>query len=1045
MYGFNRSGKFIAWSDRFDMSSIPMLEASLDLPFPTGEHILPGQVQYSEGGIDLNDYFSTSEHPDPSKPFVYIFANERSAGKIKVSLGTPEAVRKYGEFIERFSQNPTIKQGNTPAKQANVERTSQWLRKEVNNYNSYMNKIGNSKRKEEAIKNYIQNCIYDITIDPINQNEAQNSVDFTVGPFKKLAAASPKAQEAIRNTPGAFTSTIYAINTNAVGKKGIGIAAVGLKSYFALTQYWNNVLEYGTQQEKDALTFNVRIAGQDYHALTNIHCENPDQFADKIISQAKNDSDYALQLSAILSLATDNAKELALSKLNCDTNTMGMWLYGLTIGVPFNTMAEIMTSNTGFQISSLLHGNMFNDEPSLSMNKVFDFIDKGPDNFLEKDTQDVLTYYSSLGIDLADPKSLNIKDIITQGNNLQQIQGIIHELQTNKSKQGVNINNINQMQSWLRLRAIINQDADIYEDFKTLAKGADEMKTLGQILHLNQGLYTSDTDTLKLVDKIENLISDRRYAITEDKSKYREDSSDHINLHRFIYEPNYRQAKISKYDAVAKVSFNLLNVLVQNPHYFSYIKMLDLQNNMNAGVSAKYRTIANLGQEKIEEYGAHAEEDKESILKRTSQFVDNYIINMWLRETGDTGINIMIPKGSTIYTDSSWDSIDVQKARMGLQFNTPTGTAKVSETGVNINLGTENGRATFKRWMEDIVIPNLQKGNLGQRDARGAYRPNKNSPILDNKFITGLTPVIFSNTPMKTTITGYSLGINMSPRSDNDKEIFDMYKHEFNKLKEDGYKYSVGNVGSPEYREYDLTDLFFLYNLVTFQNRLGETTLTRIFEDSRDQGIIPSYYDFINNIDRNSDIIIPDSLITSPQVDAQLAPVANPRTTRLRKFLHIDGATGRVGLYTKKSATEMAMEQEQNPEEQVSKFAARFIMESNYYPVRDVPNTSYSIDVSNKNTPFEKDISPENRQFIDRQGALQELSSITVDHNMGSIYNIEVNGIKINFDDPQYSPYKKYFKHVPTKTVFSENGDTIKVYDYKKLNDDIITLISQVC
>lgn len=1045
MYGFDKSGKFIQWSDRFNMDSVPMLEASLDLPFPTGKQILPGEIKYSNDGIDLNDYFSTSEHPDPSKPFVLAFANGRTF--MRTALNTPEAIRNYGEFIEQFSQNPTFKQGNTLQKQANIEKFAQLLRKEVNNYNSYINKMDNSRRKEEAIKNYIQNCIYNITVDPINQNEAQNSVDFTVGPFKKLAAASPKAQEAIRNTPGAFTSTIYAINTNAVGKKGIGIAAVGLKSYFALTQYWNNVLEYGTKQEKEQLPFNVTIDGQTYHTLTNIHCENPDQFADEVIKQAKNDSDYALQLSAILSLATDNAKELALSKLNCDTNTMGMWLYGLTIGVPFTTMAKIMTSNIGFQISSMLYGNMFTNTPSQSMNRIFSYIDNGPDDIATTENpQDIFDYYSGLGIDLNAENYPDIINIVKDNSyGIADIQNAIEILEANKKLQGVNINSINQTQTWLRIRALLKQDSNIYEDFKTLAKGADELKTLGQILHLNQGLYTSDTDTLKLVNKIENLISDRRYAITENKRNYREDPSDSIDLHRFIYDKNYQQAKISKYDSVAKVSFNILNVLVQNPHYFSYLKMLDLQNNMNSAISAKYRTISTLGQEKIEDYRAHAEEDKESILKRTAQFVDNYIINTWLRETGETGINIMIPKGATIYTNAGWDFMDTKKARLGLEFSTPTGTSKVSETGISINLGTENGRATFKRWMEDIVIPNLQKGNLGERDSRGAYRPNKNSPILDNKFITGLTPVIFSNTPMKTTITGYSLGINMSPRSDSDIEIFDMYKHEFNKLREDGYKYKVGTIGSPEYQEYDLTDLFFLYNLITFQNRLGETSLTRIFEDSRDQGIIPSYYEYINNIDRNSDIIIPTNQFNSPEVDAQLAPVANPRTTHLKKFLHIDGTTGKVAIYTKRSAREMQEIQAQNPEESVSNFATNFVTESNYYPVRDVPNTNYKISSDNANNTFNKDVSLENRQFVDRQGAVQQLTSIEVNHNMGSINSITVNGQQINFNDSLYSPYKKYFKHVPTKTIFLPDGGTTRVYDYKKLNDDIITLISQVC
>ena len=40
-------------------------------------------------------------------------------------------------------------------------------------------------------------------------------------------------------------------------------------------------------------------------------------------------------ISALLSLATDNAKELCLAKLNANAKMAGMYIYGLTIGIPF--------------------------------------------------------------------------------------------------------------------------------------------------------------------------------------------------------------------------------------------------------------------------------------------------------------------------------------------------------------------------------------------------------------------------------------------------------------------------------------------------------------------------------------------------------------------------------------------------------------------------------------------------------------------------------------------------------------------------------------
>jgi len=45
-----------------------------------------------------------------------------------------------------------------------------------------------------------------------------------------------------------------------------------------------------------------------------------------------------------------------------------------------------------------------------------------------------------------------------------------------------------------------------YSELKQLSYGAEELKVLGQLLHLNQGLYTTVEDTLNLIDNIENCI-----------------------------------------------------------------------------------------------------------------------------------------------------------------------------------------------------------------------------------------------------------------------------------------------------------------------------------------------------------------------------------------------------------------------------------------------------------------------------------------------------------------------------------------------------------
>jgi hypothetical protein len=43
-------------------------------------------------------------------------------------------------------------------------------------------------------------------------------------------------------------------------------------------------------------------------------------------------------MSALLSLSTDNAKDLALAKINAGTNMMGLYLYGAAIGMNFKVL-----------------------------------------------------------------------------------------------------------------------------------------------------------------------------------------------------------------------------------------------------------------------------------------------------------------------------------------------------------------------------------------------------------------------------------------------------------------------------------------------------------------------------------------------------------------------------------------------------------------------------------------------------------------------------------------------------------------------------------
>lgn len=170
---------------------------------------------------------------------------------------------------------------------------------------------------------------------------------------------------------------------------GIAICATGLKAFFGITQYSNFLLNYGTAEQQANLLIGgdhrgITIGGKTYKTLANIRSKDPNTITNSDVLEAlasvDNDTDAALVLSALLSLATDNAKELALSKLNAGTKMIGMYIYGLSIGMDFESVANILMSDVGSVIKGVLDGDVFiGREEQLNVGPaLFKYFDDGP-------------------------------------------------------------------------------------------------------------------------------------------------------------------------------------------------------------------------------------------------------------------------------------------------------------------------------------------------------------------------------------------------------------------------------------------------------------------------------------------------------------------------------------------------------------------------------------------------------------------------------------------------------------------------------------------
>lgn len=366
-------------------------------------------------------------------------------------------------------------------------------------------------------------------------------MDGTTGPLKKESNKSSEAKEASTRTPGNAINKFEGIVENQVGKKGIAICATGLKSFFGLTQYCNFLLNYGTAQDQERILLGsdhrgVVIGGKTYKTLANIRSKDPNTILDSKIMEAlasvTNDNDAALTLSALLSLATDNAKELALSKLNAGTKTLGLYVYGISIGMDFKDLAGIMMSDVGRVINEVLSDDVFSEKDGYGNvgDSLFKYFDEGPkralSNFdihkdsngqdmnsplkaLEKLFNDRTSFKDEKGNTLKFEKALVVfsRSNLHLAEKLSFFEKLRHDYSAPSEEGKQRFSQlIDFVQDYVQQNHIIGLNQGIYEDIKTLSKGAAEMKILGQLFGLNKGLKTSPDELSSQINNIERAI-----------------------------------------------------------------------------------------------------------------------------------------------------------------------------------------------------------------------------------------------------------------------------------------------------------------------------------------------------------------------------------------------------------------------------------------------------------------------------------------------------------------------------------------------------------
>lgn len=887
-YEFN-SGKFVKWSPEMNLTTKLHLKASEKLPFPTGVQLDIKYVDDKEFQ-DLNNALTMHEE------------------------GTPRHIEILAKIIKRVN-----KLGYIPTNITGYEAMAD----KINRHNMY---FSGGRDRKQALINFISSYMYNISADPINLIQGQAPIDTAVDVVKKLSAGKPMEVRSKEFAPGSPQTKNTQVKLTITGKENTGIVASFLKNHEAISHYTYTRLQEGTAEEQERLLIDKTIFGKKIRLYANAYTENEQTVLHRGVRNAlaavDNTRDSFVDISAFLSLSTDNAKDPTLAKINAGPQLISLYTAGLGLGFSVEDLISIVTSDFGWALNDLLQSNVFNDtQGQFSIDGVFDFLDNGPIKEYKALTSDVKkelahwaqVFYtkqqmlagvkpSEIKTELTDAEivrvlknpSLKLERLLGRKNvsdneieqsakqvetlQLQYLKKRINKLEKDIEKlklQGKDYTDLvkeqniynglytKKLASDIPLReaytntqdfekdlAVYNAEQEILQDLSSLAQVevdvvnsdvydqidkakysekasfrlrrfvkalrkyhhvkrladrseitnsdgvkfkayqvirqlnlvANEHSRLRPLLGLNQGLPNDIQSQLRFMRNFESIITQRLAEIPGDHSNFVEElqavtgrKDTQISFEKFVTDPNYREQIIKLYNK-KKMAVNIFDVVNSVGHYFGYLETMYALTK-TAGLSSKVYAESNIiSRDILSKYVDVTKSSTDKAMRKVVKFITGKLNNQFLLSKD---IVITVPSGK-IYDNK------------GREFDA---------NNTEIVLGTPSGNASFKRWMEETVIPQL-KVNLSTND-----------------FIKSLQMVSTDLTWDGMSSLNMSLNINMMPKSDSERAEFKKFKDSLNALRK------------RDYGQHKLIDLFFYYNLIAYNGESSQNSFTSLFED----------------------------------------------------------------------------------------------------------------------------------------------------------------------------------------------------------------------
>lgn len=980
---FDANGKFIGWSNLFDYSSIETLEASTHLKTPKG-------IKYykANDGVDITTQIDEYAKLNEERESLVSQVNNENLQQIKVQNNKLRAkqILILADILERTEWKVNWQNGRDIYGNAIIE--------ELNNHES--TQIPENLR-QAAFKNSISTKIQYVVQDLRNVVHAYQPIE-----MDNIRAASENTDQGslVQNMNMMNPLTKYNMQLqNMVGKKVISIAAVGEKVFFTISYFWNEGIRSNDEQWKKDLKFsnsfigiegrankvfdkikivttpaNINFDGVNIERLRYIDDELRQQYGinDGIIAQNKNNKQWIdyhqalinqvkslqsstiqadLQISEILSAATDNAKELILYNINCNTEFAKHYLYLTMMGFNINDIVAYMTSPTIKLINDFM-GASINDPyiDTVNMNTaiamaqgkidygkflrgsgVMDYDDYGNQVYFPYDhlvMEKITAYLRTIPRTYKDANGNIVNGtqdpVDTKGNEYGTLS--FHKMYyfmkaymegrlngnitaplnvgsdaTQEMRQQVAAlsdyveNIISKIKDAQSKVGIIQYYQDL-DQFIRLNNLANETTTLGNtILGLNQGLPTSKIDVQRRLHQLQNLFIDRLNALGINES-----------LRNVLLGKDQDEDKQKK---VANILENVLRERGYTGQDFTRYQDIILNFNIDKWfMDEDYRqqTIKayNLVKgtwnvfsiiEHVPQYKAIFQLFKDVYITDNNVALRSQLINLAYKELlkrrnfiSEDNLKAINKYISDLLITNYINNLDlVFPVMQGEPQFDKNQTLTYSSNNKLISLSTPEGRATFKAIVEQSLIPMLKSGKY--RDIENGQVVTHDLPY--NQFVQGLRL-----TRDSTGLPQLKSSINLiSPKATPSIAI----------------KFADQTKGLYELNSYriqgkSITDWLAIYNLIVNQNQWGAERLTPLFKtivDSQADSILNRYFAGIGEIDYNQEATkskLYDLGFNIDDLEFRLAPIINRFTESRHREKFVQEYDGEGNLVYKK-------------------------------------------------------------------------------------------------------------------------------------------------